>query len=118
MPKGQKGRSGETGRSIYQMKLTLINSQPPIWRRVQVESGVTLDRLHHILQIVMGWTNSHMHGFRVPQRAQPGARQRLLPVESADEKATRPGDLLRRPRDWCIYDYDFGDGWEPQLLLE
>jgi hypothetical protein len=118
MPKGQKGRSGETARSIYQLKLTLIDSQPPIWRRVQVESGVTLDRLHHILQIVMGWINSHMHGFRVPQRTQAASRPRLLPVESADEKATRLSDLLRRPRDWCVYDYDFGDGWEHQLLLE
>ncbi len=118
MPKGQRGGSGETARSIYQLKLTLIDSQPPIWRRVQIESGVTLDRLHHILQIVMGWTDSHMHGFRVPQRTRPGARPRLLPVESGDEKATRLSDLLRRPRDWCVYDYDFGDGWEHHLLLE
>jgi hypothetical protein len=118
MPKGQKGRSGENARSIYQLKLTLIDSQPPIWRRVQVESGVTLERLHHILQFVMGWTNSHMHGFRVPQRHQPGSGPRLLPVECADEIATRLSDLLRRPRDRCVYDYDFGDGWEHQLLLE
>jgi hypothetical protein len=114
----QKARSGDTARSIHQMKVVLINSQPPIWRRVQVESGVTLDHLHHTLQIVMGWSNSHMHGFRLRQRPQPGSRPRWLPVESADEKTTRLSDLLRRPRDWCVYDYDFGDGWEHQLLLE
>ena len=119
MPKGHKnGRSDGTARSVYQLKVTLIDSQPPIWRRVQVESGVTLDHLHHTLQVVMGWTNSHMHGFRVPQPVKRGARRRLLPVESADEKVTRLYDLLRRPRDWCVYDYDFGDGWEHQLLLE
>ena len=119
MPRVQKQRrAGDTAPTVYQLKVTLIDSQPPIWRRVQVESGVTLDRLHHTLQVVMGWTDSHMHGFRVPQRAQSRARQRLLPIESAEEKATRLGDLLRRPKDWCIYDYDFGDGWEHQLLLE
>jgi hypothetical protein len=119
MPKvEQKARSGETARPIYQMKVTLIDSQPPIWRRLQVESGVTIDRLHDTLQIVMGWSNSHMHGFRVRQRAQPGSRPRWLPVESADEKTMRLSDLLRRPRDWCVYDYDFGDGWAHQLLLE
>jgi Plasmid pRiA4b ORF-3-like protein len=119
MPKGRKARgSGDTARSVYQLKVTLIDSSPPIWRRVQVESSVTLDRLHHTLQVVMGWTNSHMHGFRVPRPAQPGMRPRLLPVESADEKAIRLGDLLRRPKDWCFYDYDFGDSWEHQLLLE
>ena len=68
----QRARSGEAARSIYQMKITLIDSQPPIWRRVQVESGVRVDRLHHTLQIVMGWSNSHMHGFRMRQR--PPAR--------------------------------------------
>ncbi len=119
MPRGYKeGRSDDTARSVYQLKVTLIDSHPPIWRRVQVESGVTLDRLHHTLQVLMGWTNSHMHGFRVRQHAQADVRPRLLPVESADEKSTRLGDILRRPKDWCIYDYDFGDGWEHQLLLE
>jgi hypothetical protein len=98
MPKvHQKARSGETARSIHQVKVVLIDSQPPIWRRVQVESGVTLDHLHHTLQIVMGWTNSHMHGFRLRQRPKPGSRSGWLPVESADEKTTRLRDLLRRP---------------------
>ncbi len=119
MPKiRQKARSGERARSIYELKVTLIDSRPPIWRRVQVESGVTLDRLHHTLQTVMGWSDSHMHGFRVRQLSQPGSRPRWLSVESADEKTTRLSDLLRRARDWCVYDYDFGDGWEHQLLLE
>jgi hypothetical protein len=100
------------------MKVTLVGSRPPIWRRVQVEGGVRLDRLHHTLQVVMGWSNSHMHGFRVRQRPQRGSRLRWLPVEGPDEKTTSLSDLLRRPRDWCVYDYDFGDGWEHQLLLE
>lgn len=119
MPKGQKDRrASDAAQSIYQLKVTLLHSQPPIWRRVQVESGVTLDRLHDTLQVVMGWTNSHLHGFRLSQPGQRGPRRRLLPLESADEKATRLGDLLRRPKDWCVYDYDFGDSWEHEVLLE
>jgi hypothetical protein len=110
MPKDRK--------SVYQLKVTLLHSQPPIWRRFQIESGVTLDRLHHMLQAVMGWTDSHLHGFRLPQPGQRGTRRRLLPVESADEKATRVGDLLRRRKDWFVYEYDFGDGWEHEVLLE
>jgi hypothetical protein len=119
MPKDQKDQpASDTARSVYQLKVTLLHSQPPIWRRVQIESGVTLDRLHHALQVVMGWTNSHLHGFRLPQPGQRGARRQSLPIESADEKATRLGDLLRRPKDWCVYDYDFGDSWEHEVLLE
>ena len=118
MPKGQKDRrERDAARTVYQLKVTLLHSQPPIWRRLQVDSGVTLDQLHHTLQVVMGWTNSHLHGFRVVQPGQGGAR-RLLPIESADEKATRLGTLLRRPKDWFVYDYDFGDSWEHEVLLE
>ena len=107
-----------TGRSVYQIRLTLLRSRPPIWRRLQVESGVTLNRLHDTLQMVMGWTNSHLHGFRLPQPSQRGTRRRLLPIESADEKATRLDQLLRRSKDWLVYDYDFGDSWEHEVLLE
>ena len=98
-----------TGRSVYQIKVSLLHSRPPIWRRLEVESGVTLDRLHDTLQTVMGWTNSHLHAFRVPQPSQRGTRRRLLPTERADEKVTRLDALLRRPKDWLVYDYDFGD---------
>jgi len=103
---------------LYQLKVTLLGSQPPIWRRFEVESGVTLQRLHGILQVVMGWTDSHMHGFRVPEPVQRGARRRLLPVETSEEKTTRLADLLRRPKDWAVYEYDFGDSWEHEIVLE
>ena len=48
---------------IYQLKITLRESKPPIWRRIQVKSNTTLAKLHDIFQIVMGWTNSHLHQF-------------------------------------------------------
>ena len=64
---------------VYQLKVTLLYSRPPIWRRFQVESAVTLQRMHRILQVVMGWTDSHMHGFRVPRPGQRGARRQIEP---------------------------------------
>src|SRR5712692_259415 len=48
---------------IYQIKVTLRGSHPPIWRRIQVRSDITLAKLHRILQCVMGWQDSHMHQF-------------------------------------------------------
>jgi len=111
-------RVSKAARAVYQLKITLLLSQPPIWRRLQVESSLTLDRLHDVLQVVMGWTDSHLHEFRLPQPGPRGARRTLLPIESADEKATRVGDLLHRPKDWFVYEYDFGDGWEHEVLLE
>ena len=106
------------GQTVYQLKVTLLGSHPSIWRRFEVESGITLQRLHCILQIVMGWTDSHMHGFRVPEPGQRGARRRLLPVESTEEKTTRLASVLRRPKYWTVYEYDFGDGWEHKIVLE
>lgn len=81
-------------------------------------SAVTLQRLYRILQVVMGWTDSHMHGYRVPRPGRRGARRQFLPIEGADEKSTRLADLLRRPRDRVIYEYDFGGGLVPAIDSE
>ena len=50
--------------TVYQFKITLLGTNPPIWRRIQVED-CTLDRLHEHVQTSMGWTNSHLHDFRI-----------------------------------------------------
>lgn len=63
---------------IYRIKVTLRYVAPPIWRRIEVPADVKLGRLHRILQVVMGWTDSHLHAFRVgrtsygvPNRSSP-----------------------------------------------
>jgi hypothetical protein len=48
---------------VYQLKITLKDSKPPIWRRVEVADDITLAKLHQIIQAAMGWTNSHLHMF-------------------------------------------------------
>jgi hypothetical protein len=53
---------------IYQIKVTLLDTKPPIWRRLQVPADLTLAQLHNVLQIAMGWDDEHMHEFRVGQR--------------------------------------------------
>jgi hypothetical protein len=46
---------------IYQLKITLRGSKPPIWRQIQVHSNTTLPQLHQIIQLAMGWHNCHLH---------------------------------------------------------
>jgi len=108
-----------TSKTVYQIKVTLMGSKPPVWRRFLVADTTTLNRLHDILQIVMGWTNSHLHMFTIngqiygdPEDDEYGdlgtkneARFKLNQV------AGREGSKFR-------YEYDFGDSWEHELILE
>ncbi len=78
----------------YQIKVTLTDLQPPIWRRIQVRSDTTLAELHRILQCTLGWTDTHLHQFiirgehyGVPDEVNPGARQRR------DERRYRLDDV-------------------------
>src|SRR6516164_4880429 len=48
---------------VYELKITLRGSKPAIWRRVQVPGSINLNRLDDVFQVVMGWTDSHLHQF-------------------------------------------------------
>jgi hypothetical protein len=52
----------DKGNPIYQLKVVLLGSKPPVWRRMQVPGDARLDWLHAALQIAIGWTNSQEHG--------------------------------------------------------
>ena len=60
-----------TGRNttsrIYTLRVELEGIEPLIWRRIQVPAAITLPRLHRVLQVVMGWTDSHLHSFRIDE---------------------------------------------------
>ncbi len=101
----------------YDLKVTLQGVRPPVWRRIKVRSDITLEGLHRVLQVVMGWSDSHMHAFR-PTSGQRRARRGGSPVERSEEGKIRLGDLLKKPRDRMVYEYDFGDSWEHEVLLE
>ncbi len=53
---------------IIQLKISLQDSKPPIWRRILIDKDATFFELHQIIQIVMGWHNSHLHQFEIGQR--------------------------------------------------
>jgi hypothetical protein len=89
---------------ILQLKVVLRGTRPPIWRRVLVPSTVTLDRFHHILQTVMGWTDSHLHEFRTGEgRYGTPDPDWDEDDEVAPERRVRLGQLLQRPKDRLAY---------------
>lgn len=105
---------------VYQLKITLLGSKPPIWRRVQAPSEITLERLHWVLQNAMGWTNSHMHQFKMGKIYYGATYPEDFDgmPETRDEREARLHDLVSRPKAKFVYEYDFGDGWEHEIMLE
>src|SRR5437016_5637406 len=92
------------GVPLYQLKITLKRSKPPIWRRVVLRADMSLDRLHTIIQIAMGWTNSHLHqfiagtGFALLYYGQPDAEFAAMGSEMLNEKRYTVADLAPAPK--------------------
>jgi hypothetical protein len=103
--------------SIYQLKVTLRDSKPPIWRRLQVPADIALSDLHWVLQIAMGWTNSHLHQFIIGEEYYTDPRFELEMGEKSTYKA-RLNQVVPREGDKFAYEYDFGDDWWHDILVE
>jgi hypothetical protein len=83
---------------LYQFRITLLDTQPAIWRRVQVKD-CTLDKLHEHVQTAMGWTNSHLHHFKVGEQLYGDPllmRENFEEMGYEDSTGTRLSDILPR----------------------
>jgi len=109
--------SPQSLRSIYQLKVTLKGSKPPIWRRFEIASSDDLEDLHITLQIVMGWQDEHLHEFS-QGNLRYGLPDEDYPSDILHENDYRVDQVLKKEKDKLIYDYDFGDGWRHEVLLE
>src|SRR5512144_1623882 len=95
---------------VYQLKVWLLGISPMIWRRLLVRSDSTIADLHYTIQIAMGWTDTHLHRFRIHGQdygvAHPGG------IAFTDDPAqVRLADFGFRPRERFLYEYDFHDLW-------
>lgn len=108
-----------TSKTVYQMKVTLIGSKPLIWRRFLVEDTITLGKLHDILQIVMGWTNSHLHHFIIDGEyyGKP-LEDDFGNMRTKDETRFKLDQFVRGKGFRFGYEYDFGDSWLHDLIIE
>jgi len=108
---------------IYQIKVTLKDIRPPIWRRIQVRDNISLYNLHGILQVVMGWYDYHLHEFEIDD-ARYGPPQDGLPDplgffdKPINEKKAKLSKVIRKEKTRFLYTYDFGDDWRHELLVE
>jgi hypothetical protein len=110
----------KTPAAAYQLKIILLHTKPPVWRRVQVPSIMKLSRFHDVIQHAMGWTDSHLHQFMIggsiygPADLDGGWSE----TRTLNEKKFRLRDLEADMRQEFTYEYDFGDGWQHRIKLE
>ena len=76
--------------SIYELKITLRGTRPPIWRRLRVRSDVTLFKFHSILQPVMGWMDGHLHQFMAKNKVYGAVDLELLPFTRRNCRVLHP----------------------------
>lgn len=113
MAKGKQIRKGD----CYQLKVSLKNIKPLIWRRFLVAPDIKLPDLHKVIQTVMGWTNSHLHQFVIDGKfySEPVDDPMIVVV---DYRKIKLNQVLFEEKQSIIYEYDFGDGWEHKVVLE
>jgi Plasmid pRiA4b ORF-3-like protein len=112
-------RERKSSAVICQVKITLKHSSPPIWRRILVAGDTSLSKLHRILQIVMGWMDGHLHQFTIHGRDY-GVPDREFDFgqRTLNEKSAKLLDVIHGEKDRFLYEYDFGDGWTHDILVE
>jgi hypothetical protein len=111
-----EGKGGIMSEQMYLLKIRLLDIEPEIWRRFVVPASITLDRLHDVIQIVMGWTDSHLHEFAIGKKQyteNPQERE-----DGLECGRYRFGDLVKQKNRKILYLYDFGDSWMHELILE
>jgi Plasmid pRiA4b ORF-3-like protein len=108
--------SGTMARSVFQLKVTLEGILPPVWRRLLVPGGYTLDRLHRAIQYGMGWRDCHLHSFEIAgvQYGEPEPDGDLVLADEQDHRL----DSVAAKGDRFRYTYDFGDWWEHEIEVE
>ncbi|MFH1744675.1 MAG: plasmid pRiA4b ORF-3 family protein [bacterium] len=113
---------------VLQFKITLNDSSPRIWRRILVPASYTFFDLHCAIQNAMGWIDSHLHGFRFVNKKNNYRTINIgfpLPDDDVeymdrliDERTAKIADYFSKISKQCVYEYDFGDGWEHAIIFE
>ena len=106
----------EVPQGRYQIKVTLQGIRPPIWRRLIVPAGIELADLHYVIQRAMGWYDGHLHAFETAMGTYSPEDDVYTGLESY--AGLTLNILMQRPKHKIGYSYDFGDGWEHEILLE
>src|SRR5262245_21542379 len=114
-PGGRRARTSGGPAPIYQLKVVLRDTKPPIWRRLEVPADISLAGLHEVMQIAFDWWDYHLHVFQTSDGdfgiPDPELGYRTDSSRTLEQVAKSAGNSIR-------YTYDFGDDWEHHILVE
>lgn len=105
--------------NIYQLKATVRDIRPPIWRRVLVPGDLTLSQFHAVMLVLFGWHGGHLHMFTIGEtRYESAPEHDDFGPPARDESAFRLAQVAPAAGRKFNYEYDFGDSWEVDVLVE
>ena len=104
-------------KTVHQLKITLRGIKPPIWRRIEVPSDISLGDLAPVLEAAMGWMGGHLHIFDV-DGVTYGTPDPDWGDDDLNEDGYSLGDVLPEVGTKMQFDYDFGDGWQHKVVVE
>ncbi len=104
--------------ALLTLRVELLNIKPAIWRRLQVRGSMSLASLHTTLQLAFGWTNSHLHSFRLRGNEYTNATEELDDLQMLPERGQTLARVLGADEREFHYLYDWGDGWDHHVVIE
>ena len=106
--------------TLYTLRIELLNIEPLIWRRIQIEGKASLAALHHVIQAAFGWSDAHLHEFEAGGRFFGNIRHADadLREDLVDERKEAIAVTAVETGASFNYQYDFGDGWEHRIVVE
>lgn len=104
--------------NILQLKIVLKEIKPLIWRRFLVSDFWTFDKLHKIVQKVMGWENYHLYEFKFGNIRIVPPDEGYLEENELDPKKVQIWQYVDKEKQKFEYVYDFGDDWEHEIIVE
>jgi len=113
--------------NVYQFGIALRETKPPIWRQLQVPETYTFYDLHVAIQDAMGWLDYHLHMFEVEDKSSKSGITRyespFTDLDFAEERLIFSTEVplsvfFKKAKDKALYSYDYGDGWELDVVLE
>jgi hypothetical protein len=110
------------GKTAIQLRISLKDHTPTIWRRLVVPGEIKLSKLHSIFQAAMGWEDYHLHQFQIGEQVYGVPDDELDfeefdDVDDVDEDTVLLSEVVTAPMRFS-YQYDFGDNWQHEVVVE